>query len=474
LPLDQQGLRGFFVLIFSARKKEKMKEKPKVYGPCSEKQRMVLQDNTTDILITGGGAGSGKTMTCLMKAMRICLEDKNARILITRRSFPQLKITGGMIDESKKMYPGFGAKFKVMDSKWIWPNGATIQFAPIPDDPLQWQGLQATHILVDEIAEFTEEEVLFLQGRIRGAEYKGHTQLIGTCNPSRDSFLFKWVEFSLDMSTGIPKPGTEDITRYLINVNGAIHWGNSIEELWEAHGVRLNLTREYVGNTPPSFQPKSFRYIPMLIYDNPVLLKNNPGYLGNLLAQPRVNQLRYVHGSWTAREEGAGYFRREWVKIVDYPPVNPVSRVRAWDLAATTPSESNKNPDWTAGVLMSRDKYGIYYIEHVNRFRKLTDGVLQEIVKTANIDGHDTRVTIPRDTGAGGKTANAFFLRHLAENGVAAKSVVMSGHSGKVQRFLPFCTLAESGAVRIVRGDWNEEFLTELECFENSRNQKDD
>ena len=27
------------------------------FGPCSEKQRLVLQDNETDLLITGGGAG---------------------------------------------------------------------------------------------------------------------------------------------------------------------------------------------------------------------------------------------------------------------------------------------------------------------------------------------------------------------------------------------------------------------------------
>jgi len=125
-------------------------------------------------------------------------------------------------------------------------------------------------------------------------------------------------------------------------------------------------------------------------------------------------------------------------------------------------------------VKMSRDKFGVYYIEDVIRFRKLTDGVLRGIADAAKGDGDDTTVTIPRDTGAGGKTANAFFMRTLAEQGVAVKSVVMSGHSGKIQRFSPFCALAESGAVRLVQGEWNEEFLAELENFSGSRNQKDD
>lgn len=31
--------------------------KPRSYGPCSEKQRLILQDTTTDVILMGGGAG---------------------------------------------------------------------------------------------------------------------------------------------------------------------------------------------------------------------------------------------------------------------------------------------------------------------------------------------------------------------------------------------------------------------------------
>jgi predicted phage terminase large subunit-like protein len=269
------------------------------------------------------------------------------------------------------------------------------------------------------------------------------------------------VEFSLDEATGVPKPGTEDRTRYFINLGGKTYWADTEEALYEEHGAFV--------------KPMSFRFIPMTIHDNPILLKNNPKYLANLLAQPRVNQLRFLHGSWTARPEGSGFFRREWVEIVDHPPVNPVGCARSWDLAASVPSETNPNPDWTAGVKMSRDKSGYYYIEDVNRFRKLTDGVLKEIKKQAAVDGReDCKVTIPRDAGAAGKTANTFFASELAEDGIIVKSVVMSGHAGKVKRFLPFCSLAEHGKVRVVRGDWNEAWFTELEHFDGGRDKKDD
>lgn len=445
-----------------------------VFGPCSLKQQLILLDDTTDILLCGGGAGGGKSHTCLTKALKY-INDPAARVLIVRRSYPMLKLPGGLIDESKSIYNQFGGEFRVQSSTWHFPNGATIQFAPIPDKIAEWQGLQATNILVDEAAEFTQDEILFLIGRLRGAKYKGHLDVTMTCNPSRSSFLFEWVKYSLDEATGVPKPGTENIIRYFINVGGVMYWENSIEELWEKHGKPLGMVREHSNPEKVNFHPKSFRFIPLTIYDNPILLKNNPGYLANLLSQPRVNQLRFLHGSWTAKAEGAGFFRREWVEVVDHPPVNPMSRVRSWDLAASIPSESNPNPDWTAGVKMSRDRFGYYYIEDCARFRKLTDGVLKELIDVAEYDGKDdTQVTIPKDPGAGGKTANAFFLRTLAENGIPAKSVVVSGHSGKIQRFLPFCTLAESGFVRVVRGDWNEAFFAELEDFIGDRNQKDD
>jgi predicted phage terminase large subunit-like protein len=227
-----------------------------------------------------------------------------------------------------------------------------------------------------------------------------------------------------------------------------------------------------------TFQPKSFRFIPLTIYDNPVILKNNPAYLASLLSQKRVSQLRYLYGSWTARAEGSGFYRREWTPIVEphEVPRTGIARVRSWDMAASVVSETNRDPDWTAGVKLFRDKFGYYYVEHVNRFRKLSDGVLQELIKTGHADGLPPTcgVTIPKDPGAGGAAACRFFLSKLAENGIAAKAIPISGHTGKIARFLPFAAMCEAGMVRVVRGDWNEDFFTELEYFEGNRDQKDD
>lgn len=446
------------------------KNKKPVFGPKSEKQRMILQDNSTDVLLCGGGAGGSKSYTCLLKALQY-VKHPAARVLIVRESYPLLKLPGGLVDESKKIYSQFGAEFKTQALTWVFKNGAEIKFAAIPQNIEEWQGLQASHILCDEAASLNETIILFLLSRLRSGAYDGHMNLTMTCNPERNSFLYNWLEpYCLDPETGIPVEGTENIIRYFVSVGGGLKWGNSPEELYEKYGEGKTLGVD--------FMPKSFRFIPLTVYDNPTLLKNNPDYLANLLNQPRVNQQRYLYGSWTARPSTSSYFSRDWVKFVDRPPDNVVSRIRAYDLAASEVSEQCKDPDYTAGVLVSRDKMGIYTIEHARRYRKKPDGVLREIVKTAKQDGLDVPVSIPRDPAASGIAANRFYVSTLTEEGLIVRTVPSSGHTGKVKKFLPFSALAEAGLVQIVRDTeedrWVDDLLTELEYFTGGRNEHND
>lgn len=429
---------------------------------------MVLQDNTTDILLCGGGAGSSKSYTCLLKGLMYA-QDPAARILIVRESYPLLKLPGGLVDESQTLYRPFKPEWRAQPLTYAFKNGAEIKFAAIPQNVQEWQGLQASHILVDEASTQTEESILFLLSRLRSGQCKIHKNITMTANPDRNSFLYNWIEYCLDPETGIPKEGTENIIRYFVSVSGVLKWGDSVEELREKYYDQLG---------EHGFMPKSFRFIPMTIVDNPTLMKNDPSYYANLLAQPRVNQQRYLYGSWTARPSSSSYFSRDWVDFVDQPPTEVTGRVRAYDLAASEVSEQNKNPDYTAGVLVSRDRMGIFYIEHATRYRKKPDSVLREIVKTAKQDGLDVPVILPRDPGAGGIAANRFYVSTLSDHGLYVRTIPTTGHGGKLHKFLPVSALAEAGVVKIVRDTpedrWNEDFLVELEFFTGGRNEKND
>lgn len=430
---------------------------------------MVLQDFESDLLVVGGGNGGGKSHMALVKALKY-VSDPAAVVLIVRLTYPLLKSAGGLVSESKHIYSHFGAVWKEQKLEWHFPNGALIKFYAMPQDLTELQGQQYSNIIVDEAAEFTLADILALRARLRAVRYKGKLNMMCTCNPSRKSWLFDFISFSLD-DEGVPKPGTENITRWFVILSGKIFWGESREDLFEKHGQGYIL-----GDT---FRPLSFRFIPMDIYSNPVLLKNNPAYLADLMAQSRVNQLRFLKGSWTAVQEGNSYIRREWFSFVTHPPVEVTNRARGWDTAASIVTESNPHCDATAGVLISRDKMGHYYIEDCNTFRKLTDGVLKEIANTAHSDGLDVPVILERDTGAGGKIANVYFTKYLSEQGCIVRSTQMSGHSSKLNRILPFASMVEAGAVSIVRyGDkrdlWIEPYLTELEGFTASRGEHDD
>lgn len=407
----------------------------------------------------------------LMKALKFA-QKPYAIVCIFRLSFPLLKSAGGLVSESKVLYAGLGMTWKEQKLEWHCKNGSIIKFYALPADLSELQGQAYTHTILDEGAEFQLQDILAIRGRMRSGRYQGKMSMLITANPSRQSWLYPWLK-SCDFldDEGIPKEGTENITKWYIILNSKIFWGNSPEELHEKHGAGTTLGVDFL--------PLSFRFIPMDIFSNPPLLKNNPQYLANLRSQSRVNQLRFLFGSWEAVAEGDSFIRREWFNYVHAPPSITTGRCRAWDTAASIPTESSPKCDATAGTKMSRDKMGMYYVEHCNVFRKLTDGVLREIADTARKDGLDVPVVLEKDTGAGGKIANAYFTRYLSEQGVIVRSVQMSGHSGKIQRFLPFAQMAEAGMINIVRygddrDDWIEPWLVELESFNGARGNHDD
>lgn len=381
------------------------------------------------------------------------INDPNFHAIIFRKTNPELKITGGAIDSSKNVYRQFGGIYASQAMRWTFKSGSTISFKALPTGEIDnLQSMQTCAVMIDEAGAggWTQEEVLFLMSRMRSATYKGKMQLTMTANPNVNSFLYEWVKYCLD-EEGIPKEGTADRIRWFVNKEGVMHWADSKQEL-------LDKFADVTDERNPC-NPMSFRFIPLGIYDNKVLMKNNPSYLTNLLAQPHQQKLRYLSGAWLP-ELNSGFFKREWCTVVDHPPADPSSIVRSYDFAYS----DNKAADYTCGVKMSRDKAGFYYVEDVIRFKKLTDGVLSEVIKIARDDGSGTRVSIPADNG-GGKASAVFFQKQLAESGVPVKLIQMSGARSKLQRCLPFCAIAESGFVRVVKGEWNIEWFKEMENF---------
>ena len=62
----------------------------------------------------------------------------------------------------------------------------------------------------------------------------------------------------------------------------------------------------------------------------------------------------------------------------------------------------------------------------------------------------------------------------FAEARVPIKFFKVGSGKSKLDRFLPFASVAENGLTLIKEDDWNEDFLTELELFTGSRSKNHD
>lgn len=165
-----------------------------------------------------------------------------------------------------------------------------------------------------------------------------------------------------------------------------------------------------------------------------------------------------------------GLFKAAWFQTIPALPANIVRTVRNWDLAATEKTTSS-NPDWTAGVRMSRTADGLYIIEGCNRFQGSPSAVEAGLKQQAALDGTDITIGIPQDPGQAGKSQAQQFTRMLA--GYHVKAVRPTGK--KETRAAPFASQAEAGNVRIlVTGDperdaWVQPYLDELCLFPAGR-----
>ena len=189
--------------------------------------------------------------------------------------------------------------------------------------------------------------------------------------------------------------------------------------------------------------------------------------------------------NWYAQEEGAGYFKRDWVTMLN--PMNKddmsyrdqvVARVRAYDLAGSVPSEQYPNPDYSAGVLIARTKDGRYIIEDAVRWRKRSGETLDEIMRIAKEDKKlfgNVKLFLPQDPAQSGLTAKMYQAKVFAQNGIPVKFIKVGTKNGKVKRFENFSVAAENGLISVVRGLWNDVYFAELEGFDGvSRTKKDD
>ncbi len=420
------------------------------YISAQEGAQMKFLSSKADFAIYGGAGGAGKSFGLLLEASRH-IDNPGYGAVIFRREMKMITSEGGLRDTAMEIYPHLGGQYRSQPSpQFIFPSGAKITFAHLnqESEALSWQGSQIPFIGYDELTHFSGWQFNYMMSRMRST--CGVVPYCrATTNPDSDSWVAELLAWWIDQQSGFPIPERSGVLRYFIRVNGEMVWGDSREELVEHYGCDYR-------------DPKSLTFISAKITDNPILLRKDPAYLGNLKALSRVERARLLDGNWKIRAAAGMYFPREDAKIIDWMPQDNeiIKWVRAWDLAASEESEG-KDPDWTVGLLMGRKTNGKIVIADMIRVRRKAAAVRALVKNCAIKDGKDVWIVLPRDPGQAGKEQSESYLGLLNGFNVISRAITRS----KTVMAEPAAALWQQGNIELVRNPWNETLLEECEAF---------
>lgn len=389
---------------------------------------------------------SGKSFALLLEPLRHYHNPKFGGVIF-RRNTVQVRNEGGLWDESVNMYTQLKGHPREANLEWQFPSGSRMKFAHLEYDRTvyDWQGSQIPFIGFDELTHFTEKQFFYMMSRNRSTSgVPGYIR--ATTNPDSDSWVRKMIDWWIG-EDGYPIKERGGVVRWFIRQDDLLIWGDTREELIEKHG--------------PEQMPKSFTFIPSSVRDNKILMEKDPAYLSNLMALSRVERLRLLGGNWNVRPSAGMYFQRDWFEVIDALPANPIAVVRYWDRAATKPSESNSDPDWTAGLLMYKYANGQYVVADMRRTRDSPLKVETFISNSASYDSQSVTICIQQDPGSSGVADAENYVRLLAGYDVRVEAPRVN----KETAARPVSAQCEAGNVKILRRPWNEAFFLELENF---------
>lgn len=414
--------------------------------------------SSADIVIYGGAAGGGKTFALLLEGLRH-KDIAGFSGVVFRKNYTQITASGGLWDAANKIYGQVqGAKPKKTPKlHWFFsPSGARIHFAHLErDEDLQgWQGSEICYLAFDELTHFSRHQFLYMLSRNRST-CGIRPYVRATCNPDSDSWVADFISWWINQETGYPIYERSGVVRYMCVLNDTIYWGSNPHELAKEYGVNVE-------------ECKSVTFIASKLTDNKVLMAKDPSYMANLKALTEIDKERLLYGNWKIRPAAGMYFKTENFTFADAVPKNIVAYARSWDLAATEPTPLNPDPDATAGVLMGLLDDGRVIVLDVKRKQIKANDARNLLRNMAAIDQGKykfVQITIPQDPGQAGKAQAQSLVSMLAGYSVE----IVSPTGSKEVRATPFASQVQAGNVLILKGEWNDMYLSELESFPESK-----
>ena len=260
-----------------------MSKKQLVLLPPNEKQKLFLADHHKHVAF-GGARGGGKSWAVRDKSKRLCLRFPGIKILIVRRTFPEL--VNNHINQLREELHGI-ARYNKTEKVFTFPNGSTIKFGYCNNDRDldQYQGAEYDVIFLDEATQLQEEWIKKITACVRGVN-SFPKRIYYTCNPG-----------------------------------GASH----------GYIKRLFIDRQFQAGE----DPEDYSFIQAHVTDNKALMESQPDYIKQLEALPPKLKEAWLYGRWDIFE---GQFFEDFRVSPD---------VQLCRKAGITPEEAVAQHRWT-------------------------------------------------------------------------------------------------------------------------------
>lgn len=245
-----------------------------VWSP-QPKQRLFME-RWEDEALYGGAAGGGKSDALVIEALRQ-VHIPHYKALILRKTYPQLT---ELIDKTRNYYPRLFPRARYNESQhaWTFPSGARVVFGSMqhPKDRHNYQGKAYDFIGFDELTHFTAEEYTYLFSRNRPNGAGTRVYMRATANPG--GIGHGWVK-----------------ERFITA-------GTPMQTIWDRAEVTFP-----DGHVEKRWKSRIF--VPSSVFDNKILLQNDPGYLDKLAAMPEAERNALLYGNW---DSFTGQVFTEW------------------------------------------------------------------------------------------------------------------------------------------------------------------
>lgn len=232
-------------------------------GKPNAKQKLALKARAKHIGY-GGARGGGKSWFVRAKAKMMALRYSGIKILIIRRTYPEL--INNHINILIPELNGF-ARYNKSEKVFTFYNDSIIKmgYCSGDQDLLQYQGSEWDVIFFDEATNLSEYQMKTIEACLRGTN-DFPKRIYYTCNPGGQ--------------------GHQYIKRIFID-------------------------RKYMDGEDPD----SYEFIQALVRDNDVLMKTMPDYIRQLEALPSKLREAWLNGSWDIYE---GQFFEEFRDLPDH------------------------------------------------------------------------------------------------------------------------------------------------------------